>query len=90
MNHPSLPLQAVVFDWAGTVIDFGSLAPMDAFVQLFARYGVRIDGSGECVRLREQNLTHAPERPSGPPSVTAAKKAPSAPAAAAPTPARPA
>ena len=43
MNHPPLPLQAVVFDWAGTVIDFGSLAPMDAFVQLFARYGVRID-----------------------------------------------
>ncbi len=25
-------LQAVVFDWAGTVIDFGSHAPMGAFV----------------------------------------------------------
>lgn len=43
MNPSPLSLQAVVFDWAGTVIDFGSLAPMDAFVQLFARYGVRID-----------------------------------------------
>jgi phosphonoacetaldehyde hydrolase len=39
MNHS---LQAVVFDWAGTVIDFGSLAPMAAFVELFERYGVQI------------------------------------------------
>lgn len=38
----SKQLQAVVFDWAGTVLDFGSQAPMGAFVQLFARYGVEI------------------------------------------------
>lgn len=36
------PLQAVVLDWAGTVLDFGSLAPMGAFVELFAREGVAI------------------------------------------------
>ncbi len=35
-------LRAVVFDWAGTVIDFGSLAPMGAFVRLFHRYNVTI------------------------------------------------
>ena len=35
-------LQAVVFDWAGTVIDFGSQAPMGAFVVLFARHNVAI------------------------------------------------
>ncbi|MDP4302359.1 phosphonoacetaldehyde hydrolase [Leptothrix discophora] len=35
-------LAAVVFDWAGTVIDFGSRAPMGAFVQLFARYGIAL------------------------------------------------
>jgi phosphonoacetaldehyde hydrolase len=35
-------LRAVVFDWAGTVIDFGSQAPMDAFVRLFAEEGVTI------------------------------------------------
>jgi phosphonoacetaldehyde hydrolase len=35
-------LKAVVLDWAGTVVDFGSLAPMGAFVKLFARYGVTI------------------------------------------------
>ncbi len=32
--------KAVVFDWAGTVIDFGSFAPMGAFVETFARFGV--------------------------------------------------
>lgn len=36
-------LQAVVFDWAGTVVDFGSFAPMGAFVQLFAQEGIDID-----------------------------------------------
>ena len=35
-------LAAVVFDWAGTVVDFGSLAPMGAFVELFADWGIEI------------------------------------------------
>jgi phosphonoacetaldehyde hydrolase len=35
-------LQAVVFDWAGTVIDHGSLAPMGVFVKAFAQFGVEI------------------------------------------------
>ncbi len=35
-------LQAVVFDWAGTMIDHGSQAPMGVFVQAFAQYGVDI------------------------------------------------
>lgn len=33
-------LKAVVFDWAGTVIDFGSFAPMGVFVEAFARFGI--------------------------------------------------
>ncbi|MBC8130513.1 MAG: phosphonoacetaldehyde hydrolase, partial [Rhizobiaceae bacterium] len=35
-------LKAVIFDWAGTVVDFGSLAPMGAFVETFAEFGVAI------------------------------------------------
>jgi phosphonoacetaldehyde hydrolase len=35
-------VKAVIFDWAGTVIDFGSLAPMGAFVETFAEFGVAI------------------------------------------------
>lgn len=33
-------VKAVVFDWAGTVIDFGSRAPMGAFVEVFKQFGV--------------------------------------------------
>ncbi len=32
--------KAVVFDWAGTTIDFGSFAPMGVFVEAFARFGI--------------------------------------------------
>lgn len=35
-------LEAVVFDWAGTLIDFGSKAPMGAFVESFLEFGVHI------------------------------------------------
>jgi phosphonoacetaldehyde hydrolase len=33
-------LKAVVFDWAGTIIDFGSRAPMGVFVRAFAEFGI--------------------------------------------------
>ncbi len=35
-------VKAVIFDWAGTVVDYGSLAPMGAFVEAFAEFGVAI------------------------------------------------
>lgn len=35
-------LKAVVFDWAGTVVDFGSRAPMGVFVNAYAEFGVDI------------------------------------------------
>lgn len=35
-------LKAAVFDWAGTVIDHGSLAPMGVFVRTFRQFGVEI------------------------------------------------
>lgn len=39
---PFQTVKAVVLDWAGTVVDFGSRAPMGAFVEVFARFGVTI------------------------------------------------
>ncbi|SAI73921.1 hydrolase [Bordetella ansorpii] len=36
------PLQAVIFDWAGTLVDFGSLAPTQIFVEAFASFGIRV------------------------------------------------
>jgi len=37
-----MKIQAVVLDWAGTVVDHGSRAPMGAFVRAFAQFGVTI------------------------------------------------
>jgi len=36
------PIKAVILDWAGTVVDHGSRAPMGAFVRAFAQFGVAI------------------------------------------------
>lgn len=36
------PVQAVIFDWAGTTIDYGSLAPVLAFCHLFEAHNVPI------------------------------------------------
>ena len=33
-------LKAAIFDWAGTVVDYGSLAPMGAFVETFGEFGI--------------------------------------------------
>ena len=35
-------LKAVIFDWAGTLVDHGSLAPMGAFVDAFQEFGIDI------------------------------------------------
>lgn len=35
-------LRAVVFDWAGTIVDHGSRAPMGVFVEAFRSFGVEI------------------------------------------------
>ena len=40
--HESRSLRAVVFDWAGTMIDYGSRAPAAVFVEIFRRRGVEI------------------------------------------------
>ncbi|SDH91898.1 phosphonoacetaldehyde hydrolase [Pseudomonas abietaniphila] len=43
MNYQSPErLQAVVLDWAGTVVDFGSFAPTQIFVEAFAEFGVAV------------------------------------------------
>ena len=42
-HHPySGPIRAAIFDWAGTVLDFGSIAPVASFCQVFEDAGVRI------------------------------------------------
>jgi phosphonoacetaldehyde hydrolase len=35
-------VKGVVFDWAGTTVDYGCIAPVKAFVHVFEKYGVPI------------------------------------------------
>lgn len=35
-------IKAIIFDWAGTMVDFGSRAPMGAFVKLFESEGINL------------------------------------------------
>jgi phosphonoacetaldehyde hydrolase len=34
------PIRLVVFDWAGTTVDYGSFAPVAAFMQAFRASGI--------------------------------------------------
>ena len=38
----SFPVRAVVLDWAGTMIDFGCVAPVRALIEVFAEDGIRL------------------------------------------------
>jgi phosphonoacetaldehyde hydrolase len=42
MTTNNTQIQAVVFDWAGTTVDFGSRAPILAFMALFKDNKVEI------------------------------------------------
>lgn len=33
-------IEAVIFDWAGTTVDYGCFAPVQAFVEIFRHYGI--------------------------------------------------
>ncbi|MGK9252848.1 phosphonoacetaldehyde hydrolase [Paenibacillus humicus] len=48
MTKEQLRVQAVILDWAGTMVDYGSRAPVEAFIRLFAERGVEV--SDEAVR----------------------------------------
>ncbi len=41
-SKSSLQMRGVIFDWAGTIVDHGSLAPVTAFQQVFLRHNVAI------------------------------------------------
>lgn len=33
-------IEAVIFDWAGTTVDYGSFAPVEAFIEAFKAFGI--------------------------------------------------
>lgn len=34
-------IEAVIFDWAGTTLDYGSFAPVQAFIEAFEKFGIK-------------------------------------------------
>ncbi len=36
------PIEAIIFDWAGTTVDYGSRAPANVFLEVFRKNGVEI------------------------------------------------
>lgn len=60
------PVQAVIFDWAGTTVDFGSLAPASVFIEVFRRRGIDIsmdqarEPMGLAKRLHIKLITEMP------------------------------
>lgn len=60
-------IQAAILDWAGTVVDHGSRAPMDAFVRAFAQFGVAIsiaDARGPMGMAKRDHISAVGRTPS--------------------------
>lgn len=55
------PVQAVIFDMAGTVMDFGSRAPAGVFVEVFARNGVEVSVAEARGPMGAEKRTHIAE-----------------------------
>lgn len=41
----SYPIKAVVFDWAGTMVDFGCMAPVEALIDAFGGHGIELSAT---------------------------------------------
>lgn len=52
------PIQAVILDWAGTMVDFGSCAPTAVFQQVFAKWGVPISPAEAREPMGKEKQTH--------------------------------
>ncbi|MBA4020521.1 MAG: phosphonoacetaldehyde hydrolase [Pirellula sp.] len=66
MSSPGTKIQAALFDWAGTTIDYGSLAPMRVFVEIFRRRGVEIaieEARGPMGRAKHEHIAEVCKLP---------------------------
>jgi phosphonoacetaldehyde hydrolase len=67
----SYPIKAVIFDWAGTMVDFGCMAPVEAVIDAFAVHGVAISAADARRDMGRAKHDHV-RAILGDPSVTAA------------------
>ena len=54
----SFPVKAVVLDWAGTMVDFGCMAPVKALVEVFAAEGVELSAEAARRDMGKAKLDH--------------------------------
>ena len=54
----TFPVKAVVFDWAGTMIDFGCMAPVRALVEVFAAEGLALSAAEARRDMGKAKLDH--------------------------------
>ncbi|HEX4198947.1 MAG TPA: phosphonoacetaldehyde hydrolase [Caulobacteraceae bacterium] len=54
----SFPVRAVVFDWAGTMIDFGCMAPVRALLQVFEAEGLALSADEARRDMGKAKLDH--------------------------------
>jgi phosphonoacetaldehyde hydrolase len=54
----TFPVKAVVFDWAGTMIDFGCMAPVKALTEVFAAEGLTLTGAEARRDMGKAKLDH--------------------------------
>jgi len=54
----SFPVKAVVFDWAGTMVDFGCMAPVRALVGVFADEGLTLSDAEARRDMGKAKLDH--------------------------------
>jgi phosphonoacetaldehyde hydrolase len=53
-----MKIKGIILDWAGTIVDFGSLAPMGAFVELFAKHQIEISVAEARVPMGLPKIDH--------------------------------
>lgn len=54
----TFPVKAIVFDWAGTMIDFGCMAPVNALLDVFNREGVPINHAEARADMGRAKIDH--------------------------------
>jgi phosphonoacetaldehyde hydrolase len=54
----AFPVRAVIFDWAGTVIDFGCMAPVEALIDVFANAGIALTAAEARADMGKAKLDH--------------------------------
>jgi phosphonoacetaldehyde hydrolase len=66
MNSSSYPFAAILFDWAGTTVDYGSRAPTQVFLEIFRRRGIEItvaEARGPMGRAKHEHIAEVLQLP---------------------------